>query len=78
MTALDISRLLFDITQDEDVLDPNCELIDSGILDSLATIELFSALEDLGIEIYPTRIDRAMLSTPLNIAELVNNHTKQI
>ena len=76
MTVSEISQLLFDITQDEDVLDPDCELLDSGILDSLATIELFSALEDLGIEIYPTQIDRSLLSTPQTLAELVNNHTK--
>lgn len=76
MTVSEISQLLFDITQDDDVFYPECELLDSGILDSLATIELFSALEDLGIEIYPTQIDRSLLSTPQTLAELVNNHTK--
>ena len=51
-----ITEILYEICEDEAVLDPDCELIESGILDSLAFIELFSALEDEGILLQPTRI----------------------
>ena len=66
----DISRLLFELTEDERVFDPDYDLIESGALDSLAFIELFSRLEDEGIELQPTRIDRSELRTPASIARL--------
>lgn len=39
-------------------LAPGVDLIESGILDSLALIELLSELEDIGIEIQPTQVDK--------------------
>ncbi|MBE6626812.1 MAG: D-alanine--poly(phosphoribitol) ligase subunit 2 [Ruminococcaceae bacterium] len=66
-----ITEILYEICEDEAVLDPDCELIESGILDSLAFIELFSALEDEGIFLQPTRIDRTMLKTPRTIERLI-------
>ena len=47
---------------------PDTELLDSGMLDSLAFIELLNALEDMGITIQPTRYPRSAFSTPRNIA----------
>ena len=53
----DISKILYEICEDDAVLDPDCELIESGILDSLAFIELITELEDtFNIEIQPTQI----------------------
>lgn len=69
----DISRLLFELTEDERVFDPDYDLIESGALDSLAFIELFSRLEDEGIELQPTRIDRSELRTPASIARLIES-----
>lgn len=69
----DISRLLFELTEDERVFDPDYDLIESGALDSLAFIELFSRLEDEGIELQPTRIDRSELHTPASIARLIES-----
>lgn len=69
----DISRLLFELTEDERVFDPDYDLIESGALDSLAFIELFSRLEDEGIELQPTRIDRSELCTPASIARLIES-----
>lgn len=70
----DISRLLFELTEDERVFDPDYDLIESGALDSLAFIELFSRLEDEGIELQPTRIDRCSeLRTPASIARLIES-----
>ena len=37
-------------------------------------IELFTALEDEGIMISPTRVDRAMLQTPRKIEELIASY----
>ncbi len=69
----DISRLLFELTEDERVFDPDYDLIESGALDSLAFIELFSRLEDEGIELQPTKIDRSELRTPASIARLIES-----
>lgn len=69
---IDVSKILYEIFEDKNVYNPEFDLIDSGLLDSLAFIELFSALEDKGIVIQPTRIDRELLRTPRSIQELVD------
>lgn len=69
-----ICDLLYEICGDKSVYDPDCELIESGLLDSYALIELLSRLEDDGIEINPARIDRGLLKTPAGIAKLVEEH----
>lgn len=69
-----VSDLLFEICEDESVFNPDCELIESGILDSFAFIELFTKLEDYGINIQPTRIDRNLLKTPKSIQNLINDY----
>lgn len=74
---IDISKILYEICEDEAVFDPECELIESGILDSLAFIELFSYLEDEGIYLQPTRIDRSMLKTPRTIEKLIANYIEE-
>ncbi|MBP3378915.1 MAG: D-alanine--poly(phosphoribitol) ligase subunit 2 [Clostridia bacterium] len=74
---IDISKILYEICEDDAVLDPDCELIESGILDSLAFIELFSYLEDEGIMIQPTRIDRTLLKTPRSIAALIEKYLSE-
>ncbi|MGN1132919.1 MAG: D-alanine--poly(phosphoribitol) ligase subunit 2 [Oscillospiraceae bacterium] len=68
----DVTKILYEICEDENVKNPDYDLIDSGLLDSYAMIELFSDLEDYGIELYPTQIDRERLRTPRSIQELVN------
>ena len=60
---IDVKELLYEICEDERVYEEGIDLIESGLLDSYAFIELFSKLEDNGIEIQPTRIDRAKLRT---------------
>ena len=73
---IDIRKLLYSICEDDKVYDKDYDLIESGLLDSFAFIELFSKLEDLGITIYPTRIDRESLRTPRNIEKLIKEHQK--
>ena len=58
---IDVKKLLYELCEDERVFDPEIDLIESGLMDSFAMIELFTALEDEGIELQPTRIDRNLL-----------------
>lgn len=72
----DVKKLLFEICEDERVFDKDIDLIESGLLDSYATIELLSALEDEGIEIQITRIDRNLLRSVSGIEKLVEEAGK--
>lgn len=51
--------------------------LQSGLLDSYALIQLLSKLEDSGIELHPTRIDRTKLRTVKGIVELIEEYYKQ-
>ena len=71
---IDVKKILYELCEDENVYNPDFDLIESGLLDSFAMIELFARLEDEGIEIQPTRIDREKLRTPRGIEELVEKY----
>ena len=71
---IDIYELLYEICEDKNVYNKDFDLIESGLLDSYAFIELFSKLEDLGITIQPTRIDREELRTPRAIENLIKKY----
>ncbi len=73
---IDIRKLLCEVCGDDMAGEPGVDLIESGLLDSLALIELFSRLEDEGIELHPTRIDRDRLRTAESIEELVREAEK--
>jgi len=77
MKKIDVKQLLFEITEDERVFDDNCDLIQNNIMDSYTLISLLSSLEDEGIEIFPTRIDRSMLNNSKSIQQLVDDYIKQ-
>jgi len=66
--------LLYSLCDNEEVYNPDCELIDSGILDSFAIMELLTMLEEEGIVIHITRIDKSLLKTPAGIEKLVNEY----
>ena len=66
--------MLFEICEDERVFEKDIDLIESGILDSLAFIELFDCLEDNGIDLQPTQISREALRTPEAIEQLISDH----
>ena len=74
---IDIKKLLYEICEDKRVYDEEVDLIDSGLLDSYAFIELFSRLEDIGIEIQPTRIDRSKLRSIKGIEEIIKEYVKE-
>ena len=67
---IDIETLLLEICGDPRVLEPDTDLVESGLMDSYAMIELFSALEEQGIVLQPTRIDRKLLRTLDGIKQL--------
>ncbi len=71
---INIPKLLYEICEDEAVFEKDIDLIESGLLDSFAFIELFSRLEDYGIIIQPTRIDRSQLRTVEGIEKLVKDY----
>lgn len=76
-TKIDIPKLLYEICEDDGVYEKGIDLIESGLLDSYAFIELFSKLEDYGIIIQPTRIDRNQLRTIEGIEKLIDNYFKR-
>lgn len=50
-------------------LEEGVDLIESGLMDSLARITLFEGLEDLGVELYPTQLaPDALRSAPAILA----------
>lgn len=69
---MDIANLLYEICEDERVFEPGIDLVEAGLMDSYAMIELFSILEENGIELQPTRIDRKLLHTVKGIETLVS------
>lgn len=69
---LDIRELLREVCADPSAGDDGVDLIESGLLDSLAVIELFARLEEEGIELIPTRVDREKLRTVRRIEALVD------
>ena len=74
---INVEELLYEICEDENVFKSDYDLIENEVLDSFAFIELFARLEELGIEIQPTRIDRNLLRTSKSIKELIKKHEKK-
>lgn len=70
---IDVKQMLFEICEDDSVYREDIDLLESGLLDSYAFIELFSRLEDEGIELHPTRINREQLRTVEGIAQLIQS-----
>ncbi|MDD6462670.1 MAG: phosphopantetheine-binding protein [Clostridiaceae bacterium] len=71
---IDVEEMLCEICETDKVRDRNIDLIESGILDSYAIIELFTRLEDEGIELQITRIDRKLLHTVKGIETLISEN----
>ena len=71
---IDVAKMLYDICEDERVYEKDIDLIVSGLLDSLAILELLSRLEDYGVIIQTTRIDRSKLRTVDGIQSLVESY----
>lgn len=72
-----IKQILLKVCNTKDVLKPEIDLLDSGILDSLAFINLLMELEDIGIEIQPTQVDKNCFRTVDGIMKLVENYRQK-
>ena len=68
---INIEQILYELSDNKNVFDPNFDLIESNILDSYNFIELLSILEDNGIILQPTRINKELLRTTKGIKELI-------
>ena len=75
---INVYDILYSICEDKHVYDKDYDLIENGLLDSFAFIEFFSILEDNGIVIYPTRIDKNNLRTSGLIEKLVIEHVNGV
>ena len=69
-----IRNLLVRVCGTEEALDESIDLSDSGILDSLAFIELLTELDFEGISIQPTQVDRNRFRNINSIIELVKEY----
>ena len=73
---IDVRKILFDICDNEIVFEDNVDLADSGVLNSFVFIELLSALEDNGVTIHPTQIDRNLFRTVEGIEKMIEEHNE--
>ena len=65
-----IRDLLVQVCGTREALRPGADLLEEGILDSLALIDLLEGLEDLGILLQPTRVPRDAFRTVEGILAL--------
>lgn len=69
-----ILALLVQVCGTQAALRPGADLLEEGLLDSLALIELLEGLEDLGITLQPTRIPKDRFRTADSILALVREY----
>ncbi|HIS26988.1 MAG TPA: D-alanine--poly(phosphoribitol) ligase subunit DltC [Candidatus Pullilachnospira intestinigallinarum] len=71
----ELLNILAEVCEEEEVkTDLDLELVESGLLDSLAFAELLARLEDeLGIVIAPSEIQRTDMDTPAKILALAES-----
>lgn len=77
-TKAKLLDLLEEICGDDIVREePELDLYEEGLLDSLLTIELLVAIEDaFSVSIAPTEVGEGEFSTPDSIMAFVSNHLK--
>lgn len=66
-----VRDILIRVCGTEDVLAPGLDLLESGLLDSLALIDLFSELEAMNVELNLTSLTREDISTVAGICSAV-------
>lgn len=72
-TTARVNALVTKVTRNDEVTSlPDLDLVDAGLLDSLAFVELLVGLEEIvGEPIPPTEVDRSELSTLTKILDFV-------
>ncbi len=68
-----VLNIIADICEDDIVKeDLNIDLFETGLLDSLALIEMMVKMEDeFNITITPSELDRAQVNTPQKIIDMI-------
>lgn len=74
ITVDEMIALLDEFCEHDQPILPDTELLESGILDSMAFIELLDALADRGCELQPTRCPRSGFATPESIVKLCREY----
>lgn len=71
-------EILAELCDDDEVKDnPDIDLFESDLLDSLAFAELLAAIEDnFGVVIAPSEVNREDINTPNKIISLVKERLK--
>ena len=74
----EVINLIIEITDYQELRNnPNVDLIEEGIIDSLAFIELLTKLEEkFDIEIQPTQVESSVWRSIDKITEMVKNNMK--
>ncbi len=75
---INISEILYELTEDKNVYNKDYDLIESGLLDSFTFIELLGSLEDVGISIQPTRVPIDKFRTVNEIEKLIKEIKKEV
>ncbi|MCR5614396.1 hypothetical protein [Treponema sp.] len=73
---IDVKKILYELSQDKRIFESDIDLIKEGIMDSFFLIELINRLEDEGITIHVTQIDRNLLRTVEGIEKIVAGQGK--
>ena len=73
---IDVKEILYELSQDKKVFIPGIDLIEEGIMDSFFLIELLNRLEDKGVTVHVTQIDRNLLRTVEGIEKIVEFFSK--
>lgn len=69
-----VKSLLVEACGSEQALEDGVDLLDSELLDSLGFISLLDGLEDIGISIQPTQVDRNKFRTLDGILNLCRKY----
>lgn len=76
MNRIDLEAALIGICRTPAIFQPDFDWMDSGVFDSLASLDFFALLEDHGIFIQPTQLQpsdyqsaQALISAILRIAD---------
>lgn len=70
MEVEELYEILESVCGSPNVRKPDTNLEESGLLDSFALIQLLNELEDRGIVIHPTQVDRKCFSSAQEILKL--------
>ncbi len=73
----EVRRLLTEACGSDTVLRQGVDLLETGLLDSLAFITLLDGLEDMGVEIQPTQVEREAFRTVNGIVELCKTFARE-